>query len=886
MSSIAEALDRSSGAVFRRCALQVNTWTYAERWRSIGHGQSEAEFNADMARACAAFGVQVLGLADHDGIVAYPALTTALIGVGVTVFPGFELTCAEGFHMVCLYPPGTSTDDLTHFRGGLGVDVRRAEAPSGMTCIEIAKQVIQSQGGIWYAPHMSQSNGLLTAKRPDIWQQERWVLAGHIPGSRKDLPMDLRQIALNQDPNYRRNHPLAFIRAGDVQDPGDLPEAGSTCLIKMAEPSIEALRQAFLDPSSRIRLEAPTRPHAEIEAVAVDNGYLDGLRLHLSDNLNAIIGGRGTGKSTLIEALRYALDRQPLTEEARKAHREILKENLRDGGTVTLAVRSQAQLGKCFTVRRRYGEPPEVLNEDGDLSSMTPADLLPRLAIYGQNEILKIAFDESAKTDLLARFLPIDDHEGPRRAELRAALARNREQLVKASEDLDQAQAHVAQLPKLRERESRYQELHLDEKLAAVRALSREKGLVDRLDEELADVGQRARDLADAVAAWDLTYLGDQALDGLPHHDRVASMRRRIATCTAELSPHLAAITAALGTLTTGVALDREAWRQGVQMVEAELARAAAGLSDLSGKPGEAIGREYMDLVRRIEGIAPIQALLVSVEAQVHHLEDERRQLLSEWRDWQAERFDELAKAAKRLNKKALKGKLRIDVRNWGNRQALRDFLLALPGVGPRKIEWLDGAETVSIVALADAMTRGADAVLALHSEDGIGRGLADQLAGLPLAQRWTLEELELPPRVEIYLNVAHQGERYRLLKDLSTGQKCTAVLHLLLLDSDEPLIVDQPEDHLDNAFIADRIVTALRDAKQHRQFLFATHNANIPVFGDAEWIGTLRADQDHAVIDPQECGAIDQPQVRDAVSEILEGGQAAFEMRRAKYGY
>jgi len=886
MSPITEALSRSAGAVFRRCALQVNTWAYAERWRQQHHGRTEAEFNADLAGSCARLGVQVVGLADHDGIGAYPALTDELTAASVTVFLGFELTCAEGFHMVCLYPPGTSTDELTHFRGGLGIDVRQPGAPSTQTCIAIAKRVIQEQGGIWYAPHMTQANGLLKAKLPAIWRDERWVLAGHIPGSPKDLPMDLRQIALNQDPAYQRTRSLAFIRAGDVAHPRDLEDPTSNCLIKMAEPSIEALRQAFLDPDSRIRLEAPERPHAQIEAIAIDHGYLDGLRLHLADNLNAIIGGRGTGKSTLIEALRYALDQQPLTEEARKTHREILKENLRDGGTVTLAVRSQTQLGRRFYVRRRYGEPAQVHNEDGSLSSLAPADLLPRLAIYGQNEILKIATDEASKTNLLARFLPLGEHAGPRRAELGAALARNRGELVKASEDLDQARAAVAQLPKLREQESRYQELHLDEKLAAVRALSREKGLVGRVDEELGEIAQRVGDLVESVSAWDLAYLSDKALDGLPHGARLTAMRERIATCAADLDPHLTAITAALATLTSGLAQEQEAWRSGVAQVETELARAAADLPGLSGKPGEAIGREYMDLIRRIESIAPLQARLVGFEAAVRSLQDERRQLLSEWRDWQAQRFDELARAAKRLNKKELQGKLRIEVRNWGNREALGDFLQALPGVGSKKIEWLDRVDTLSIAALSAAVTQGADAVTALYGADGLGRGLAEQLAGLPPVQLWALEELELPPRVEIHLNVAHQGERYRRLSDLSTGQKCTAILHLLLLDSDEPLIVDQPEDHLDNAFIADRIVMTLRAAKQHRQFLFATHNANIPVFGDAEWIGTLRADQDHAAIDPAESGAIDQSRVRDAVSEILEGGQAAFEMRRAKYGY
>ena len=97
---------------------------------------------------------------------------------------------------------------------------------------------------------------------------------------------------------------------------------------------------------------------------------------------------------------------------------------------------------------------------------------------------------------------------------------------------------------------------------------------------------------------------------------------------------------------------------------------------------------------------------------------------------------------------------------------------------------------------------------------------------------------------------------------------------------------MDQPEDNLDNAFIADRIVTELRSAKISRQFIFATHNANIPVFGDAEWIGVLEASDDRAVIPPGHQGAIDVSDIKEKAAEILEGGRDAFNQRKYKYGF
>ena len=114
----------------------------------------------------------------------------------------------------------------------------------------------------------------------------------------------------------------------------------------------------------------------------------------------------------------------------------------------------------------------------------------------------------------------------------------------------------------------------------------------------------------------------------------------------------------------------------------------------------------------------------------------------------------------------------------------------------------------------------------------------------------------------------------------------------LLLLDSDAPLIIDQPEDDLDNRFITESIVPKMREEKRRRQFVFATHNANIPVLGDAELIlgmtasGSGEVEDGQARIAPEHQGSIDETPVRELVGQILEGGKDAFEMRRLKYGF
>ncbi len=154
------------------------------------------------------------------------------------------------------------------------------------------------------------------------------------------------------------------------------------------------------------------------------------------------------------------------------------------------------------------------------------------------------------------------------------------------------------------------------------------------------------------------------------------------------------------------------------------------------------------------------------------------------------------------------------------------------------------------------------------------------------------LEELELPATTRIELNTARKDVQAELrkLSELSTGQKATAILLLLLLESEGPLVVDQPEDDLDNRFITESVVPIMREEKRRRQFVFSTHNANIPVLGDAEQIFGLdasgEAKEGQARITRQRMGSIDFPPVKELVEEILEGGKDAFEIRRSKYGF
>jgi hypothetical protein len=305
----------------------------------------------------------------------------------------------------------------------------------------------------------------------------------------------------------------------------------------------------------------------------------------------------------------------------------------------------------------------------------------------------------------------------------------------------------------------------------------------------------------------------------------------------------------------------------------------------LKGKSVAQLTEEYKKVSGDIAKLKPLGALKTNHETKLLSLNQDRANLLQQLSTARNDRWTSLGKAVKGLNKR-LDGQLRVDFEPERIRTPLKDFILAveLEGVGEKRLAWIDDAVTISIPDLIKLIRQGSDALSLHFKKVGISKQVADGLAGLTSKAVRTLEEIELPEKMDLLLNVTPNGDTYRAVDKLSTGQQCTAILHLLLLDNKDPLIIDQPEDNLDNAFIADHIVTELRLSKTKRQFLFATHNANIPVFGDAEWIGVLYEEDGRAKL--MASGSIDASDVKDLAANILEGGKEAFTRRREKYGY
>ncbi|MFH0824672.1 MAG: AAA family ATPase, partial [Pseudomonadota bacterium] len=866
-----------------------NPFDYVSRHKNGGKFRDEADYNTAVIEACKQRGIEIIAVTDHYRVRTAKSLLPAAQEAGIHAFPGFEAVTKDGVHFLCLFDAQKDLDSLERVLGDCGIHHDCIDSPLGKyDAIEFLEASLKWES-ICVAAHVAGKGGLLTAlsgqSRINAWRSSH-LLACSLPGPISDAPENLRPILENKNPDYHRDIPAAIINAQDVSSPDDFEKPGASCWIKMSEISVEALRQAFLDPISRIRLAGDALPeeHSELVALAWQGGFLDGSAIHFNENLNVLVGGRGTGKSTVVESLRYVLSLEPIGEEARKTHEGIVRNVLKNGTKITLILRSHRPNTQDYRIERTIPNPPVLRDSNGNVLDLAVSDVVPRMEVYGQHEISELTKSPEKLTRLLERFVERDPSSDRRKGDLKRQIEQSRSGILDTDRNLAQIEDRLAALPALEERLKRFQDAGLEERLKEQSLLVREEQVVRTAEERLDPYRQILEDLRRSLPV-DRSFLSERALDGLPGKEIPAAAGQVLSNLTLELDAIAGRFQEVIGIAESGLASVRSQWEERKKVVETEYAKILREL-----QKSKVDGEEFIRLRRQIEELGPLRERRAILNSAKKEHEDRRRSLLAEWEDIKSEAFRRLERAAKKVNRQ-LSERVRVNVKFAGNQEPL--FRLLKDGIGGRLSEAVDALrsnESLSLTELVDACRQGGEA---LTQRFRIPSAQADRIAKAPPDVIMQLEELDFEPTTEIDLNVAGDGQpaSWQKLDDLSTGQKATAVLLLLLLESEAPLVVDQPEDDLDNRFVTEGVVPKMREEKRRRQFVFATHNANIPVLGDAELIVGLTASgeagqEGKARIPPEHIGSIDSGSVRALVEEVLEGGRAAFEMRRRKYGF
>lgn len=884
---ISQALARPGGARFYRCAFQINPFAYFARHGKTPTLPDESTYNASIVEACRAGRIEVIAITDHYRVKTSEKLMKEARDAGITVFPAFEAMTKDSVHLLCLFDPSKTISELERVLGDCGIHDDQEASPAGKYTTEQFLVEARKWGGICIAAHVASKFGLLKSlsgpARIAAWTSSS-LHACCLPGSISDAPDDVRSILKNKDPSYKRNNPVAVLNASDVGSADDLRKNSATSWVKMSDISVEGLRQAFLDPVSRIRLASDPEPdtHSEFLAMTWEGGFLNGASLRFNENLNVLIGGRGTGKSTIVESLRCVLDLQPLGEESGKAHQGIVRNVLRDGTKVSLLLRSHHPTPAEYLIQRTIPNPPIVRTATGT-SDLRPSDIVPGIEVYGQHEISELTKSQDKLTRLLNRFMTPDTSASEERTQLRSELKRSRTKIVETQAELSDIEEKLLELPGLEEKLARFKDAGVEEQLRDRSHVVSEEQFLKTATSRIEPLTSTVTELGKKLPV-DVSHFTSDTVKALPAAETLAALVPVIEQLNTDMAQALESMGAALQRATDGIEHVRAVWDVRREQVQSTYEETLRKLQQTKIE-----GAQFIKLRTQIEELRPLRDSKRELEDALRELLASRRDLLTKWEDSKAAEFRRLDRAATKVSKR-LKGTVRARVTHAGNRQPLLSLIKSrVSGRTAESQEIFRKRAELSLTELADAVRGGADT---LESKFWIPAAQAKNIADAGTSLAMEIEELELPPTTAIELNVgsSESDPAWQTLDDLSTGQKATAILLLLLLESEAPLVVDQPEDDLDNRFITDVIVPKMREEKRRRQFVFATHNANIPVLGDAELIAALSASGDagrgKAEIPFGYEGSIDSQPVRRLVEELLEGGRIAFEMRRLKYGF
>ena len=665
-------------------------------------------------------------------------------------------------------------------------------------------------------------------------------------------------------------------------------------LIKLDDISIYSLRQAFHDPNARIAFpeDQLRSPDYAIEAVFVSGGFFSGQTLRFNDNLNCVIGGTGTGKSFALELIRFLLDQR--TQATHKIADDSIKK-IADDSTKLLAFCLGTNCTASAIVRRgseRYliertfspnPDPPTVYHlQDGSVQPLDDPVHVPAffpIKAYSQNEIIEFARSPAPRRTLIDDLIDTNA-ERLAIATAKAELKANAQGIIAIQNKIDD---HTTRLQNLGNVKQEIDELRPFLESPIIDEWHRwgeEKHILDHATRALAAINAQ---IDDFFAILPPTFLPDDVPDNLPSPATIKQLRATDQSYNEAITKLHADISALILTLIQEIGSTQAAWKLGYDAAERTFQQSLRQ-SDKDNRGLPALNDRYQglsDQLRQLESVG--KTLESTLQPQLQGLISAREQLLDRLQDNRRAIRKKREDKAKELTA-ILTPRVCIRIDSDADRKQFRDGLETIRTGSKLQSEHLDRiAERRHPITFVKSLVSQNYSDLAVDTDIDESRFQAFHANIIDKGLIQTLYELQTID-VEDNVEVSFQTEdqTYKDLEKCSPGQRCTVVLMVAMAEGDTPLIVDQPEDALHAPFIEDYIVSALRARRGTRQFIFATHNANVLVSGDAEQIIVLDSDASRGRIVKQ--GSIDRFATRDLVVLHLEGGKEAFRRRTLKY--
>lgn len=825
-------------------------------------------------------GLDAIAITDHNTGEWIDRIKEAAKDTNLIVFPGVEITVSEGFHIIGLFDLTFGTSEINNLLGSLDITPERF-AKTDTACNLGTHKVIDTiiaRGGLAILAHIDSIKGafneLAGINRINLFNEVNYSAVETMAW---ELPVDFKI------ENGFKKFP-AFYQASDNPDPNNTTKHSKEGIgsrytyFKLDSICLEGIRQCYSDPFVRVKSmdHVIEDNYPKIVSLKASDGFMRYQNILFHQGLNSIIGGKGVGKSLIIELLRFGLEQPSDIDNISEDHKSKIQNRLGDGNNVEIEIVLQS--GTRYKINRVVGGETTCIDiESGVKYEGEIKDLFPILA-YSQTEVIKISESEDAQLRLIDSFIDINIFT-TRIGNLSRILIDNDNSLSKVYNSIF-------------------------EMSFVTKGYSTVKTQLIEIDKELKSEVENK----DIIEDYNESELHINIVkDKLARFNEVKSLLQEyldeISNC------EFGEIDEALNT-----DFIKDIENNFNEIVEITI-KGILSLIEKTNKKKEGFDKPLTDLeeihedkkekydvvmsktkkhqilkLKREGLIGELRELdikLVEFEKTIERkeeLETVRLNLLDDLDHAYDDYYEERVTMYNRLTGES-KSKLSLELYHSKNKSEFFNGLTEL----------LRGSHIQSTVIkkICESLMprRFGDIILSKSIEDLASEADIDiNNAEKIISKLWSLENLEpilslqhhCYPKDVPTIKFRKQDGEYAPLNEISVGQKCTALLIIALFEGDKPVIIDQPEDALDITTIWEDVSDSLRNNKENRQFILTTHNSSIAVSSDSDNFIIVTSNSDIANVKCK--GAIDKIEVKNDVIEVLEGGKVPYLLRGTKY--
>lgn len=833
--------------------------------KEFTYSGESTSFVGDYVSALKNASINVGIITNHNkfDIEEYKAIRKAAKKQDIFILPGVELTVKEGangIHTLIVFNPEEWLENgNNHIQTFLTAAFATISNPENCNTKSIfdLKNVfdqLDAYGRDYFIvfANVDQNSGLFSECRGGLLES----LAGFAPFRHRVLGLQKSRTRDNLGKFEKCCGYLpALVEGSDPKSISDIGKGDRCTYLKIGEYSYAAIKFALQDYRDRVSESVPDNKHGFIESISFQGGKFDGQTIMFSRELNTLIGIRGSGKSSILEAVRYVLG---LTAQMDKDYKESLVKNVfGSGGKATLNVIDKH--GKHYSVSRILGERINVLDETGNDLNINPISLFDGVQYFGQKDLSSSADHENG---LLEKLISGRIGQPSNLDNCVNELIKTVERLLDVSKIPQQMTEVTTQQTELEHKLSIFEEKGVADKLKKQSGYATDTAKLDAVKNRIDTI------LRDIRTAFSKNSVVSSALDGYS-----SDFNKDI---FGDVSIVLSSIDAQLAQIGSCI-VEIEKQRSGMDDLISRLKERIDSLADEFAE----IKREIKDDTLDVDSFVKMTAELQKTKEKLKQLSEEassKSKIEASFTKATRERNEALLATynaykaeTERINQNQTE--LKIEITFKGDREGFKAQLKNdFKGTGISDIKYQ---------AICDSFTDYAAIIEDWIVCDGSklkGIVTPGEYVKLEDKLRGQYEEL-LNRQVENKVDIYYHG---KLLRQHSIGQRASAlILFILTQDDNDIIFIDQPEDDLDNKVIYDEVITAIAQKKPYMQFIFATHNANIPVLGDSERV--LVVEFQESRIDVAQ-GNIDLDSTHKQIVDIMEGGKEAFDKRQLIY--